>query len=116
MAELTRRVEREPGIRFHVVVPLPAGGDLTAARERLEVQLGLLQNLGVQASGEIGDSDPLAAIEFALRHEPASEIILSTLPPGRSRWLRSNLPSGVARRIDLPCVTVHDRDSETPSS
>jgi chloride channel protein, CIC family len=111
MAELRRRAAREPHIHFHMVVPLPAGGDLTAARKRLETQLGLLADLGIGASGEIGGSDPLAAIEVALRREPASEIILSTLPPGHSRWLRSDLPSGVARRIDLPCVTVHDIDN-----
>jgi H+/Cl- antiporter ClcA/predicted transcriptional regulator len=115
MAELTGRAEREPSVRFHIVVPLPTGGDLTAARERLEMQLGLLEHLGVEASGEIGSSDPLAAIEAAVRREPASEIVLSMLPPSRSRWLRSNLPSGIARRIDLPCTVVHD-DENRPSS
>ncbi len=45
-AELERRVALEPFSRFHIVVPLPVGGDLTAARERLENQLGLLDDLG----------------------------------------------------------------------
>jgi CBS domain-containing protein len=36
-------------------------GDLTAARERLERQLGLIEELGVHATGEIGGADPLTA-------------------------------------------------------
>lgn len=113
MAELERRARREPGVRFHIVVPLAAGGNLTAARERLETQLGLLESIGVAASGEIGGSDPLAAIEAALRREPAAEVILSTLPPSKSRWLRSDLPHGLARRIDLPCTIVHDDEPKS---
>jgi len=93
-----------------VVVPLSAGGDLPGARKRLETQLGLIEDLNASASGEIGRSDLLGAIEVALRRGPATGIILSTLPPSRSRWLRSSLPSGVRRRIDLRCVRVHDQD------
>jgi CIC family chloride channel protein len=114
MTELERRAQRNSGIHVHVVVPLPAGADLTEARDRLESQLGLLADLGVGASGEIGGSDPLAAIETAIRREPASEIILSTLPPGRSRWIRSSLANSVERRFHLPCVTVHDPDRSAP--
>jgi len=110
MAEVASQVRLNPYVRFHVVVPLSAGSDLPGARKRLETQLGLIEDLNATASGEIGRSDPLGAIEVALRREPATGIILSTLPPSRSRWLRSSLPSGVRRRIDLPCVTVHDQD------
>jgi len=115
MTEISERVEREPDLRLHFVVPLRVGGDLTAARARLEKQLGILDDQGVTASGEIGDSDPLAAIEAALRREPATGVILSTLPPGKSRWLRSNLPSGLTRRIDLPCIIVHDSEAKPES-
>jgi CBS domain-containing protein len=113
MAELAGRVAQEDQIRFHVVVPLAAGGDLTAAREMLEMQLGLIEELGVTGTGEVGVADPLAAIEAALAREPAAGIILSTLPPGASRWLRSNVPSGLARRISVPHVIVHDDAPES---
>ena len=113
MDEIRKRVEHHPRIRFHVVVPLPSGGDLSAARERLENQLGLINDLGASASGEIGDADPIAAIEFALRRDPAAGVIISTFPPGRSRWLRSNVPAGVSRRVGIPCITVHDRDVDS---
>ncbi|MFV2039286.1 MAG: CBS domain-containing protein, partial [Acidimicrobiales bacterium] len=111
MAELKRRARLNKQIRFHVVVPLAAGGDLTEARERLEMQLGMIEELGVTGSGEIGDADPLAAIDAALRRESASGVILSTLAPGVSRWHRANVPAGVAHRIDVPCIVVYDDDA-----
>jgi len=110
MAMIRQRFEHDPRVRFHVVVPLAVGADLTAARDRLEMQLGLIEELGAAASGEIGDADPIAAIEFALRREQAAGVIISTLPPNRSRWLRSNVPTGLARRVSIPCITVHDSD------
>lgn len=113
MAELSDLVARTPQIRFRVVVPLAVGGDLTAARERLEKQLGLIADLGVPASGELGDADPLAAIEVALAHEPAEGIVLSTLSPGVSRWHKANVPGGLARQIDVPFVVVHDDPPES---
>ncbi len=114
MAELAERVAADPQVRFHVVVPLSSGGDLTAARARLERQLGLIAELGVSATGEVGEADPVAAIEAALTREPAAAVILSTLPPGSSRWLRSNVPSGVGRRVSVPCSVVHDEPGDAP--
>ena len=46
-----------------------------------------LHSLGIDASGEVGDADPLQAIEDALRTFGADEIIISTHPEGRSNWL-----------------------------
>ena len=109
-AELTRLATSEEDVRIHVVVPLAAGADLTTARQRLEMQLGVIDELGIAATGEIGDADPLVAIDAALAREPAVGIILSTFPPGSSRWQRSGVPSGVARRVNVPCVVVHNQD------
>ncbi len=110
--ELTQRAARTRQARFHVIVPLAINGDLTEARDQLEMQLALMEDLGIRATGEIGGADPLAAIETALARESAAGVILSTLPPRLSRWHRSNIPSGVARRIALPCVVVFDDDSD----
>jgi CIC family chloride channel protein len=114
-AELTRLATSEEDVRIHVVVPLAAGADLTTARQRLEMQLGIIDELGIVATGEIGDADPLVAIDAALAREPAVGIILSTFPPGSSRWQRSGVPSGVARRVNIPCVVVHNQDGGQPS-
>jgi H+/Cl- antiporter ClcA len=116
MAELTRRADHNRQIRFHVVVPMAAGGDLSETRERLERQLSLIEDLGVKATGEITDADPIVAIEAALKREPAAGIILSTLPPEVSRWHRSDVLSGVARRVGVSVVVVHDDDETGPSA
>lgn len=109
-AELTRLAADERDIRFHVLVPLAAGGDLTTARQRLELQLGVIDGLGVAATGEVGGADPLAAIEASLAREPAVGVILSTFSPNVSRWQKSGVPSGIARRVHVPCVVIHNHD------
>jgi hypothetical protein len=97
-----------------VIVPLAVGGDLTMARDRLELQLGLIEALGVSATGEIGGTDPIAAIEAALAPEAAVGVVLSTLPARSSRWHRSGVPSGIDRRINIPCVVVpNDEPKQT---
>ena len=105
-AELERLASERSQVRFHVIVPLAVGGDLTMARERLELQLGLIDAIGASATGEIGDADPIAAIEASLAIEAAVGVVLSTRPARTSRWQRSGVPSGIARRIDIPCVVV----------
>ena len=57
------------------------------ARQRMELSLIEIERLGLKAKGEIGDSDPNVAIEDALRVFAADEIVISTHPPDRSRWL-----------------------------
>ena len=42
---------------------------------------------GMTARGEVGDGDPLQAIEDALRTFAPDEIVISTHPEGRSHWL-----------------------------
>jgi CIC family chloride channel protein len=106
MAELQRLSSDRSQVRFHVIVPLAVGGDLPMARERLELQLGLIETMGVSATGEIGDADPIAAIEASLAIEAAVGVVLSTRPARTSRWQVSGVPSGIARRVDIPCVVA----------
>ena len=62
--------------------------------------------LGLKAKGEIGDSDPNVAIEDALRVFPADEIVISTHPPQRSRWLERGVVDRAREEIDLPITHV----------
>jgi nucleotide-binding universal stress UspA family protein len=77
-----------------------------AAQERLERSLAALAEEGVEARGEVGDDDPLQAIEDALRTFGADEIIISTHPPGRSNWLEKEVPARAQERFDLPITHV----------
>jgi nucleotide-binding universal stress UspA family protein len=90
--------------------PVPeAAGDTHArarAHARLREELARLRALGVDADGEVGDPEPLEAIREILTRERFDEIILATLPPGISRWLRMDLPHRVARSTNLPVTHV----------
>jgi GABA permease len=76
------------------------------ARQRMELSLIALGELGLKAKGEIGDSDPNVAIEDALRVFPADEIVISTHPPERSRWLEHGVVERARQQIDLPISHV----------
>jgi GABA permease len=72
----------------------------------MELSLIEIDKLGLRARGEIGDSDPNVAIEDALRVFPADEIVISTHPPHRSRWLEHGVVERARREIDLPIAHV----------
>jgi GABA permease len=76
------------------------------ARQRMELSLIAIGELGLKARGEIGDSDPNVAIEDALRIFPADEIVISTHPPHRSRWLEHGVVEQAREQIDLPITHV----------
>ena len=100
---------------FHVVVPVePAQKGFTwdegearaAARDRLDAFIRKLESMGAEASGEIGSRDPIEAVHDALRSHPADEIILSTLPPGISRWLGQDVPTRLRGSVLVPVTVV----------
>jgi hypothetical protein len=76
------------------------------ARQRMELSLIAIDRLGLKAKGEIGDSNPNVAIEDALRVFPADEIVISTHPPHRSRWLEHGVVERAREEIDLPITHV----------
>ena len=76
------------------------------ARQRMELSLIAVGELGLKGRGEIGDSDPNVAIEDALRVFPADEIVISTHPPHRSRWLEHGVVERARNEIDLPITHV----------
>jgi hypothetical protein len=76
------------------------------ARQRMELSLIAIEESGLRAKGEIGDSDPNVAIEDALRVFPADEIVISTHPPRRSRWLEHGVVERARNEIDLPITHV----------
>jgi GABA permease len=76
------------------------------ARERLRLMLGGLAALGVPVEGDLGSSDPLAAIGEVCTDRQFDEIIVTTLPQHVSRWLKADLPHQVQRRFGLPVTTI----------
>jgi Ca2+/Na+ antiporter len=76
------------------------------ARRRLEASLERLRANGIEASGEVGDADPLQAIEDAVRTFGPDEIIISTHPEGRSHWLERGIVTGARERFAVPITHV----------
>jgi hypothetical protein len=72
------------------------------AQRRLDRSLARLGEHGIEARGEIGDGDPLQAIEDALRTFGADEIVISTHPEGRSNWLERGVVTGARERFAVP--------------
>jgi hypothetical protein len=80
--------------------------DYARARRRLEYGLGELRRTGAQVEGVVGDDDAFKAIEQALARDSYDEIILSTLPSGKSRWLRQALADRVRRITPVPVTVI----------
>jgi len=92
-------------------------GGRAHAQERLDASLAALGTVGIRARGEIGDSDPLQAMEDALRTFGADEIIVSTHPPGRSNWLERDVVAHARERFAVPIThVVVDLDRENAAS
>ena len=87
-----------------------------AAEERLARSCRELERLGIDARGEVGDADPLQAIEDAQRTFGAEMIIISTHPQGRSNWLERGVVSGARERFSVPIThVVVDLEAESPA-
>jgi hypothetical protein len=81
-------------------------GARAAAQERLNRSLERLRAAGVDAKGEVGDAEPVQAMEDALRLFGADEIIISTHPEGRSHWLEKGIVDAARERFAVPITHV----------
>jgi hypothetical protein len=77
-----------------------------AAQTRLDASLESMRSTGLDARGEIGDGDPVQAIEDALRTFQPDELIVSTHPPGRSHWLERGVVEKARERFQIPLTHV----------
>jgi hypothetical protein len=101
---------QDPGAEFVIVVPATPlnllqqfEGKAKSARglaaQRAQSTRQRLESLGIRVSStRVGNWDPYVAIADELVHQKYEAIVVSTLPPGLSRWLRMDLPSRVVRR------------------
>lgn len=129
--EITSRRLRGP-LEVHVVVPRdpsplaplvlgdPSTGVILAelqvleidraaelnATERLRQFVDVLERMDIAATGEIGPSSPVAAVQQVLSRAVFDEIIISTLSNSASRWLRLDVPSRLRRLSATPVSHV----------
>jgi hypothetical protein len=108
--EIMRRAPRTPEVR--VVCPiLPSrahhitsdiDGELDEARKRLDQTLAWASEHGIAATGGASADTPLMAAADELRRFAADEVIVSTHPKTRSRWLESGLVERLREELDIP--------------
>jgi Ca2+/Na+ antiporter len=124
LLERIKELASDRNSRVHVVTPalnsplrhLASDEDEArrAAQGRLQRSLSTLEQNGVRADGEVGDGDPLQAIEDALRTFGADEILISTHPEGRSNWLERGVVEHARERFAVPIHhVVVDLDRES---
>ena len=80
--------------------------DYEHARGRVEFGIEQLRRLGAKADGDVGDPNPVKAVEDALSRRKYDEIMLSTLPNRVGGWLSQDLPSKVKRKFKGPVTIV----------
>jgi hypothetical protein len=121
---LEQKAKVNPSLSIRLVIPqsLPRRGSVIylqsvrdAAQVRLDLALAVLGELGFEASGEIGDSDPFSATMDAIADRKPDEIVISTLPATASGWLRRDLVERVAEASGIPVQhVISDPDEDNP--
>jgi hypothetical protein len=120
LLEAVRERAQEGPAKFTLLVPNPTHGmhkvvdpgDQGAGevKDVLEEAVPRLSEAaGTPVESLVGDSDPMAAVHDAINLQGFDEVIISTLSPRVSRWLRLDLPHKVAG-LGLPVTTVTPAD------
>ena len=114
--------ESEP-MDLRVVVPAiePSSfrhtlGDVDEPRREAEARLQrVLEELranGIEAAGEVGDSDPIQAAQDVLLKEPMDEIVIFEHERAQARWFEDGLMNRAEAGLDPPLRMVVVRDEE----
>jgi hypothetical protein len=117
LLEAVRTRAAEGPCAFTLLVPNSAHGlhrvvdpedtDMGEAQASIDLAVPLIEEAagGATVEGLIGDSDPFNAVQDAVNMHGFDEIIVSTLSPRVSRWLRMDLPRRLTV-LGLPVTTV----------
>lgn len=112
--EVRARIAQGP-CRFTLLVPATPPREhatytdeeaIELAERRMTEAAAGLREVGAEVRGVVGDANPIEAIGDELRARFYDEIILSTLPPGASRWLKQDLPHRVERHFDIKVTHI----------
>jgi len=115
--QLRQLVEEDSGAVFTLVVPATRDGQgmtwtegqaLAAAGRTGEDAADMMRRLGLNVQRTmVGDESPVEAISDALRDSgPYAAIVISTLPPGLSRWLKLDVHNRARQKFNLPVISV----------
>jgi hypothetical protein len=85
--------------RFFLADPDPA---IERAEAVQEETVERLDEEGIDAAGDTGESDPLLALQDALTTYEADEIVLFTHAGGKQNWLEEGLVDEATNRFSVP--------------
>jgi hypothetical protein len=106
LKEVQRRARAGPAT-FALLIP--DAPNRRAVDWTLDVAIPLLERVARgKVQGLVGGPDPLDAVERAIHGGDFDEIIVSTLPRKRSKWLRRDLIRQI-ERLGLPVTAVVPR-------
>jgi len=106
LKEVERRARAGP-VRFALLIP--DARNRKAPDWTLEAAIPLFERAArAKVEGIVGERDPFVAVERAIREGDFDEIIVSTRPTKRSRWLRRDLIPQI-ERLGLPVTIVAPR-------
>jgi nucleotide-binding universal stress UspA family protein len=103
--EMRLEVAAMPYVGGLPLIPASPEQARALAEERLTEALTQLKDVGGKVEGQVGDLDPVRAVQAALKAQQFDEIIVSTLPKTISRWLRQDLPCRL-EKCGLPVTHV----------
>jgi nucleotide-binding universal stress UspA family protein len=84
-----------------------SGESRAIAREKAEKVRRLLEESGVEVvDARVGDPDPYQAVLDEVAVDQYDEVVVSTFPPGISRWLGADLINRLNRSLDVPVTHV----------
>jgi hypothetical protein len=86
-------------LRFWMSDPDPA---IERAEAVQEETVERMDEEGIDAAGDTGESDPVLAIQDALQTFAADEIVLFTHPSGERNWLEEGVVDEIKERFGLP--------------
>lgn len=101
LAAIRERAHASPA-EFTLVAP----ADQPGVQRRLERALAQLREAGVEATGHIGDPDPVNAALNAVHDERVDEIVVSTFPAATSGWLQRDVVGRIEKGSNLPVSHV----------
>ena len=93
---------------------VPAGSGREAAIATLEEALDRFTAAGLIATGEVGDPDPMIAVQEAYDPRRYDEIVVSTLPLGSSKWLHAGMPERIGILTGAPVTHVVSEPARPP--
>jgi GABA permease len=96
---------------FTLLIPADAEG----AEQRLQEVCTRMGEAGIEATGHLGDPDPVVAAQNVVHDEQIDEIIVSTFPQAASGWLRRDVV-GRIKALGLPVTHVVVSEQEAKAA